>query len=318
MKDTSVFFILYSSTMRRWQPQSTSNRWVSVLLLLLATGGVVYVGQILARQVSGPPETWQFDLTMYAQLVLFCGLLLLVGALTYRVVSAFTLSYELDRNGLYINWIGNRMVVPLDQIQSVDIGVIDATRRWNPLSYIGYFSGQRRTADGKLVHLFSSQPLARALTITTGDGVYAISPVDTEGFVQDLEQRRNLGATKPLASAVEPGRMFLYAFWHDRTVRALLVAAFALNLGVLALLAVRYPGLSSMVEMRFNAAGQVTEMKPRHEALFLPMAALALSLLNVGLGLFIYRGQQVGARLLQGASVIVQILFGIAVVTIIG
>ena len=47
------------------------------------------------------------------------------------------------------------------------------------------------------------------------------------------------------------------------------------------------------------------------------IAALGLSLLNTVVGLTLYRRQQLGARVLQGASVVVQILFGIAVVTII-
>ena len=37
----------------------------------------------------------------------------------------------------------------------------------------------------------------------------------------------------------------------------------------------------------------------------------------VVIGLLFYRRQQLGARLLQGASVVVQILFGIATITII-
>jgi lipopolysaccharide export LptBFGC system permease protein LptF len=51
--------------------------------------------------------------------------------------------------------------------------------------------------------------------------------------------------------------------------------------------------------------------------LFLPLAACALSLLNTVVGLAFYRQQQLGARLLQGASVVVQLLFGVAVATII-
>jgi hypothetical protein len=100
-------------------------------------------------------------------------------------------------------------------------------------------------------------------------------------------------------------------------VRILLLIAFACNLLVLALLAARYPELSPTVQMRFNAAGEVAALRPRHQVLFLPLAAFGLGLLNTGLGLLLYRREQLGARLLQGASVLVQVLFGIAVFTII-
>ena len=88
-------------------------------------------------------------------------------------------------------------------------------------------------------------------------------------------------------------------------------------LAVLGVLAARYPLLEPLIRMRFDAAGQVSDLRPRHQVLFLPLAAFGLSLFNTVMGLLIYRAQPIGARLLQGASVLVQLLFGIAAVTII-
>jgi len=245
------------------------------------------------------------------------ALLAIAGALAYRVAAAFTLSYDLDRNGVYIHWLGNRAVVPLDQIYNVDVGLVGEHVPWRSVKWIGYRWGQGKTADGQRLHLFTTQPLAHTLVLYAGDNAYALSPADHEAFVQDLEQRRNLGTIKALAPTVEPGRIFLYAFWNDRTVRALLLTALALNMLVLAILAARYPLLNPTVPMRFNAIGQIAEPRPRHQVLFLPLAAFGLSLLNTVLGLAFYKRQQLGARLLQGTSVVVQILFGIAVATII-
>ena len=288
-----------------------------MLLLIGALGGAFALALPLARMFAGPPQSWQVDLAVYGRLIGVLVLLVLAGALAYRVAGAFTLSYDLDRNGLYINWLGNRAVVPLDQIYSVDLGLTGERLPWRIVQGIGYYWGQGRIADGKPLHLFATQPPARCLVIYTAGNAYAISPADHEAFVQDLEQRRHLGATKPLTPMVESSRIFLYAFWNDRTVRVLLLIAFALNLIVLALLAARYPSLSATVPMRFNAIGQVAAPRPRHQVLFLPLAALGLSLLNTVVGLTFYRRQQLGARVLQGASVVVQILFGIAFVTII-
>jgi hypothetical protein len=303
--------------MRRWKPQSSSGRWVALALLLLALAGASVLGLRLADALSGPPESWQIDLRLYWQLIGMLGLLLIAGALAYRAGAAFTLGYDLDRNGLYITWLGNRTVVPLDQIQSVDVGVRPAHIPLRLVQGIGYYWGQARTADGKRLHLFATQPPAQCLVIYTADEAYAISPEDHQAFVQDLEQRRNLGATKVLTPSFEPSRMFLYAFWNDSTVRALLLFAFALNLLVLGLLAARYPALELMVRMRFDPSGQVSDLRPRHQVLFLPLAAFGVTLVNIFLGILVYRRQQLGARLLQGASAIVQILFGIATLTII-
>ena len=288
-----------------------------MLLLVLAVGATAYVGLRLGRVFAVPAAEWPVNLTLYVQIVGLLALLVISATLAYRVAAAFTLSYDLDRNGLYINWLGNRAVVPLDQISHVDIGLGDAASGWNPLSALGYFSGQRRLADGRVIHRFATLPNDRALVIHTAEELYTISPSDTEAFVQDLEQRRNLGSAKTLSAAVEPGRMFLYAFWHDPTVRRLLLIAMFLNLLVLGVLAARYPSLSATIQMRFNGTGDVVGMRPRSDVLFLPLAAFLLSLINTILGLLMYRTQQIGARMLQGASVVAQILFGIAVLTII-
>ncbi len=305
------------SHMRHWKPQPSSGRWLALVLLLLALVGAGVLGVQLAGMLRGAPETWPINLQLYVQVVGLLALLLLAGALAYRTAAAFTLGYELDRNGLYILWLGNRVVVPLEQVQNIDIGMGPLWRPWGVLQNIGYYWGQGRAADGRHMHLFSTRPPAQSLVVYTAGEAFGISPADREAFVQDLEQRRNLGATKPLASVFEPSRMFLYAFWNDHTVRTLLLIALALNLIALGVVAARYPALDAMLRMRFDAAGQVSDLRPRHQVLFLPLAAFGLTLLNTVVGLLFYRAQPVGARLLQGASVVVQILFGIAALTII-
>jgi len=303
--------------MRRWKPQSSISPWIALLVLVAVLAGVGALSLPLIRAFAGPPQTWPINLAVYGQLLGVLALLIIAGALAYRIAAALTLSYELDRNGLYINWLGNRAVVPLDQIYTIDLGVVGERLPWRIVQWIGYRWGQGRTADGKRLHLFATQPLSRALVLYAGDDAYAISPADHEAFVQDFEQRRNLGATKSLVPKIESSRIFLYAFWNDHTVRTLLLIAVGLNLLILALLAARYPVLGATVPMRFNAVGEVAEPRPRHQVLFLPLAAFGLGLVNTIIGLAFYRRQRLGARLLQGASVVVQILFGIAVATII-
>lgn len=284
-------------------------------LLAAALALSALTGLQIARVLSGPPESWRVDMGLFG---LILGLLLLLAAaawLAYRAAAAFTLAYELDRNGLYVTWLGNRAVIPLDRITSIDVGAA-VSLPWGPAQMIGSYWGRAR--DGEMaMHLFASLPPTRSLVVYTADAAYVISPADTEAFVQDLEQRRNLGAAKPLAPTVEPSAMFLYAFWNDGTVRWLLLLALGLNMAALAMLAARYPSLAPLVEMRFDATGAVAELRPRHQALFLPLAAFGLSLLNIGLGLAIYRRERLGARLLQGASVIVQLLFVVALAAVI-
>ncbi|HMO58477.1 MAG TPA: PH domain-containing protein [Roseiflexaceae bacterium] len=290
---------------------------IAIVLLILAVGGTMVVGLQLLQIIGLPPEEWPIDLGVFGVLVALLLLVCCVGALGYRVAAVLTLRYALDRNGLYIDWLGNRAVIPLDRISSVDIGATVEYLPLGPGQAIGYYWGQARLAGGRTLHLFSTLPPERSLIVTTDEASYALAPLDLNGFVSDLEQRRNLGATKPLSTIIEPSRMFFYAFWNDQTVRALLLVALFLNLLALALIANQYPLLAGAIEMRFDATGETMELRPRHQVLFLPLAAFGLSLLNTLLGLALYHRERLAARLLQGASVIVQILFLIAVVSII-
>lgn len=303
--------------MRHWKPKFAIGLWMGLLLLLLVLAGIGYVGLELGRAFARPPDTWSVDLNLYWNVMTLIGLLFLAGVLLYRVIGGFTLAYEMDRNGVYIRWLGNRAVIPLGQIERVDIGAPGARIPWRLVQGIGYYWGRGRTASGQPLHLFATRSPKKCLLIQTTGDAYAISPRDQDSFVQDLEQRRKLGVVKPLVPGVEAGRAFFYAFWNDSMIRWCLLLAFGLNLLLLGWVAARYPELAATVEMRFDAAGQVAELRPRHQVLFLPLAAFLLSLLNTGLGMRLYQREQTGARLLQVASVLVQVLFGVAALAVV-
>lgn len=302
--------------MRRWKPQPSALLWVAFAALALAAAGAGYmlvrIGAVLIR----PPDTWPIDAALFGEHLLSLALLALAGALAYRVAAALTLAYSMDRNGLYITWLGNRAVVPLQQIESVESGARVPLRAVDRLRSLGYHHGRVRLPGGQVLHRFSTRPLDQALIIHTAADSYAISPQDANGFVQDLEQRRRIGAVQQLASGVEAGGAFTYAFWDDQLVRRCLALTLLLNLALLGALMALFPGLPALVDLRADAAGAATALVPRHQILFLPLAAAALGLLNLGLGLSFYRRERVGAQLLQVASVGVQLLFAVAAASI--
>lgn len=297
--------------MRRWKPQTSYGRWIALGLLIAALGGMLISLAGLVRRLSGNPEQWRIDIGAFGLLLLLLISLLVIVWSAYRLAAALTLTYAIDRNGLYIRWSGNQAIIPLDRITTIDIGAGPVFLPFGLFQRVGTYWGSAFASDTPL-YLYATRPPGECLIIYTPDAAYAVSPADPEAFVQDLEQRRNLGATKTMQPSLEYGRMFHYSFWRDRTVLALVVAALLINLLALALIAAAYPSLEPLVEMRFDATGEVAELRPRHQTLFLPLAALGLSLLNVAAGLALYQRLPLGARLLQGASMIVQLLFLIA------
>jgi hypothetical protein len=301
--------------MRRWKPQPSARLWVAIATLILAAVGatlfLVQLGVALAR----PPAAWPIDGTLFLRALAGLILLLLTGAIGYRVAAAFSLAYAVDRNGLYIFWLGNRAVVPLQAIEHIEIGL--QTPGTDAGLSFGYFHGPVRLPEGRTLHRFSTVPIKQALVLHTATDAYAISPQESDAFVQDLEQRRRIGAIQQLVPGVEVGRAFFYAFWEDPTVRWALGVAAVLNLALLGWLMTRYPELPALIEMRSDAAGAALALAPRHQILFLPLAGVVLGLLNTGLGLTLYGREPVGARLLQIASAGIQLLFAVAILTIV-
>ena len=302
--------------MRRWKPQPSGLLWLAVAVLAAATAGAGFFLLRIGAALDRPPAEWPINSALFAAILACLALLLLAGASVYRLAAALTLAYAVDRNGLYISWLGNRAVVPLQQIDSVESGVRVPATALGLLRSVGYYHGQVRTAQGRVIHRFSTRPLAQALVLHTAVDSYAISPQDPDSFVQDLEQRRRLGAIQQLAPGVESGRTFAYQFWNDQVVRWALLITLALNLLLLGGLMTIYPGLPPLIDLRADAAGAATTLVPRHQILFLPLAAAALALMNLGLGLSFYRRETVGALLLQLASAVVQLLFIVAALSI--
>lgn len=272
----------------------------------------VQIGLALLR----PPDQWPIDLTLYLQLLAGTALLLVAGMVAYRVAAALTLAYGVDRNGFYIFWMGNRAIVPLAQIESIDSGASVADKA-GLAQRIAYYYGRIPMPGGRTAHRFSTVPTAQALILHAAGESYIISPDSADSFVQELEQRRRLGAIQQLTSGVEAGRTFFYAFWDDLVVRRALMIAIGLSLALVGWLAAMYPDLPALIDLRADAAGVAAALRPRHQVLFLPLAAIVTLLINAGFGLSLYGRTPAGARMLQIASAVIQLLFAVAVLTIV-
>lgn len=302
--------------MRSWKAQSTPRVWISAAALGLALAAALALLIPLALSLLAPPETWLINGEVFLRGLAGLAALTLSGYLAYRVAGALSLSYAMDRNGVYIAWLGNRAIVPIQLITSVEIGLPDRAAAGSPLSQIGYFHGQTPLAGGRILHRFSSLAPAKALIINTDTDAYAIAPQDLDSFVQELEQRRRLGPIQQLSAKIERGQTFFYAFWRDTLVQRAVLVTVLLNLILLGWLMFSYPNLPPIIEFRADAVGDTALTTPRHQILFLPLAALVVSLLNVGLGMVFYARERAGAQLLQLTSTGLQILFMVAALTI--
>jgi hypothetical protein len=305
--------------MRNWQPQSSLARWVATVLLVLTLAGSIFFLIEIANAVLLPPEQWPVNDRLYMVFLGFIALVSLSVYLAYRVAGAFTLRYSLDRNGLYIHWLGNTAIIPLGQITTIESGAGYELPRGQVLARsIGFYRGQMALPGGRPLQLFgTASPISpQTLIVHTADAAYALSPVEPDTFVQELEQRRRLGVIQQLTPTIKRGGLLSYAFWADHTIFWAISGAVVLNLMLFGIAMLDYQQLPSLIQFRFDQEGNLAELRPRHQILFLPLAAATIMLLNAGFGLVLYSREVAGARLLQFGSIIVQVLFGVAIVAI--
>ncbi len=304
--------------MRRWKPFPSAGRWLALALALVFSGGSVFFGWLCAQRFSGTPTNWSVDLDFFFRFLGFLLLLFLAGTSWMRFLRVVTLWYGLDRNVVYIGSLGNQEMVPLEDILRLDFGVRVDGLPVPIIQGIGCYWGTGVSNDSAAVMVRSTIPPSRCIFIVTHHGTYAISPEEIELFVQELEQRRHLGATKQHAIEVIHGPWFNTPFWNDVSSIYLLVLALVVNVIAVGLLAWYYPVLPAEVEMRFDAVGGGSELRARHQVFFLPLAAFGVTLVNMFGALVFFRYEKLVARMLQGASVVVQILFCVAVIMIVG
>jgi hypothetical protein len=302
--------------MRRWKPQPSWRLAAALLGLIAAATGLVVVSLPVGSLLAQPPAEWPINRELFLRGLAILVLGLLTAVLAYRFAVALTLTYTMDRNGLYLLWLGNRVVVPIQAIERVERGLGDIGGAGLSLIGFGYLYRRARLADGRMLHHFSTRTLAQTLLVHTAHDAYAISPQESDVFVQELEQRRRLGPIQQLTPGFEAGRAFSYAFWEDRLVQISLFIAALLNLTLLGWLMSSYPDLPALIDLRHDATGAMVTLSPRHQILFLPLAALLSGLLNLGLGIALYRRTATGAQLLQVGTAVVQLLFLVAALTI--
>jgi len=302
--------------MRRWKPQPSWRRRAAVAALVVAMVAMLGVTLPLGRDLLRPLIEWPINRDLFLRLLISLALVVTTIVMAYRVATAFTLTYAVDRNGLYISWLGSSVVISLQAIRSIEQGVRLPMSNGSPFADLGYLHGQVQLADGRRLHRFTTQPLANSLLVYTAEEVYAIAPQDPTAFIQDLEQRQRIGAAQIRPLEVEVVRPFIYLFWEDPLIRTSLLVAVGMNLGLAGWLMSIYPDLPAMIDLRANALGAPTTMAPGYQILLLPLAGAVIGLLNSVIALLLYRQEPTGARLLLMGAFVVQLLFLVAALTI--
>lgn len=279
-------------------------------MIIVATVLVV-VFAILASQ---EPIGLRFTIYILAAALIFFPL----PFLAYWLYSLFRANYSLDREKLTLTWGLRVEEIPVSEVEWVRPVETQASPLALPLIHFpGAITGFRRHPDFGPVEFLASD--ARTLLlVATSKRVFAISPQDPAGFMQNIQRAIELGSLSPASpQSVYPTFVVLQA-WESMLVRYLWLAGLFLNIGLLAWVTLLIPSLGH-IPLGFLPSGAVGEPVPGAGLILLPGVSLFFYIIGWVAGLFFYRrpNRRPLAHIVWTSGVFSTLLFLVAVMFIV-
>ena len=284
-----------------YKPPSDGSRWLGLTALcwLALTDAILLVWLILK------PVGW----SSFLLLLIFLASLPVIVHLTMRTWGAFNLEYWLDRNALRVRWAGTRQVIPLHSILRIIEGVDEMSSRPSVLDWPSPFVRIVEGGQGQRLVRLASVPLGQCLLIETDDGIFAISPEDPIGFLEELQALNRLGISRTVPLVSEQPTNFYALATESAVGRWLLLAGLIGCLALYGYLMVRFPHLPESMIFHYNRQGVPDSIRPKDALFLLPAIGLLTFLTNTAAGLWMrLQGQRSGAYLFWAGSLLVQAL----------
>lgn len=282
-----------------YAPPTDRTRWqgLAALCWLLLTDAILLLWLALK------PIDWGSFLLLLA----FLASLPVLVHLAMRTWGAFNLEYWLDRNALRVRWAGSCQVIPLHRIQRIIEGFDEFSLQPSLLAWPSPFVRIVEGGQGMRLVRLASVPLDQCLLVETDDGIFAISPADPVGFLEELQALNRLGLASSLPPSHERPLHFLSQAADSSVGRALLLGGVAGCLLLFGYLMIRFPQLPDALVFQYNQEGVPEILRPKSALFLLPVIGLVAFMTNTLAGFWMkLRSQRYGAYLLWTGSLLVQ------------
>ena len=244
------------------------------------------------------------------------GLLGLTGYWLYGLACS---GYSLDRNALVIHWGPTEQTIPAGQIERVLTGdEVEGRIRFHGGMWPGHCVGYGEVPCAGPALFYATVPPRRQIYVVTPGLTYGVSPADSDGFLEALHKRLQMGPTQIVEQSSRRPGFLNWPIWQDRAGLALLAVGLLAVLALIGLLCFRFPALPRLVPLHFDVTGDPDRLGHRGQIFILPLIGLLALLLNGALGWLVYRHERVAAYLLWGGAVLIQVLVWTAVIGILG
>ena len=238
--------------------------------------------------------------------------------LVYRAYSLLNADYHLDRDSLAIKWGLRVEDIPLTDIEFIrSSDDLTTPLRLPSLPIPGGLLGMRRHPDLGAVEFLAADS-KKLLLVATAKRVFVISPENPAGLTQSFARATELGSLTPAESkSVYPSFVVTQA-WESGVARYLWLTTLFLNLGLFIWASLIIPSVP-IVALGPQFAGSALETVPSSQLIIFPVASLLLSVAGWIAGLYFFRWEKerVLAFIVWGSSMLMSLLFLLAVLFII-
>ena len=216
-----------------------------------------------------------------------------------------------------VRWAGTRQVIPLHSIRRIVEGVGEMSARPSMLDWPAPFVRIVEGGEGQKLVRLASVPLDQCLLIETDGGIFAISPDDPVGFLEELQALNRLGQSRRLTMQREQPTNYYALATETAAGRWLLLAGLIGCLALFGYLMIRFPDLPDALVFHYNRQGVPDSIRPKNALFLLPVIGLLTYLTNTLAGLWLkVQGQHSGAYLFWTGSLLVQALSLLALLSL--
>jgi hypothetical protein len=277
---------------------------VSIHATLIAA--LALITAVATWLATNEPIGLRFALYILAAGLAFAPLLVLI----YRLYSLQRGSYRLDRDKLVVTWGLRVEQIPVSDIEWVrPLAVLTSPLPLPVLRLPGSILGQRRSRELGIIEFIASE-VNVLLLVATRSRIFAISPSDPAGFVQNIQNALEMGSLSPAAAESVLPSFIVGEAWKNPFVRFLWLSGLFLNIGLLTWVSTLAPTLGP-IPLGFLSSGVPGERVPGVGLILLPVLSIFLSALGWVLGAAFYRriNQHTLAHILWVSGVLSTILF---------
>lgn len=211
-----------------------------------------------------------------------------IPLLAYRSFALIRSHYELERNGIRLQWGFRAEDIPMTKVLGVRIEedlerpVTLPRLRW-PGAVIGSIE------DNSLGFVeFMAADIQGLVLITTPEKVFALSPEDPHEFLRVFQVQIELGSLSPLpAYSANPGFLLL-DIWRLPTARIFLTISMVLSLALFVWIGLVVPEVP-MISLGFSPDREPLPATPSGQLFLLPAVNVVLLLASYVLSMYFFR-----------------------------